>query len=157
MLASRLVTWIESITNRTGKRPSVAVVGGSSVGSALATKFQNDGADVRFLDDTERAVRKASSRSIDAYHGDPTNSTALARVDPESVDVAVVLDPSDRRTALSAQLLRTGYDCEVVALVSDPDNFDVIESMDFRVISRSEPLAGELDAVLENPSDDREG
>lgn len=157
MLGTSLITRLGSTVDPTADRTTVAVVGGGSIGGALARDLNDDDVDVRFLDASEGAIERARARDIDAYLGEPTDRDSLARITEDSVDVAVVADHSDRRTILAAQLLRTAFDCEVVALVSDPDNLEAIEAVDVRVVSLSSLLAGELEPLLDRRAIGREG
>lgn len=157
MLGTSLITRLGSTVDPTADRTTVAVVGGGSIGGALARDLSDDDVDVRFLDASEGAIERARARDIDAYLGEPTDRDSLARITEDSVDVAIVADHSDRRTILAAQLLRTAFDCEVVALVSDPDNLEAIEAVDVRVVSLSSLLAGELEPLLDRRAIGREG
>lgn len=157
MLGTSLITRLGSATGQTDDRPTVAVVGGGSTGGALARTLRDNGVDVRFLDDSETAIDRALARDIDAHRGEPTDRGSLALIADESVDVAIVADHSDKRTILAAQLLRTAFDCDVVATVSDPDNLQAIEAMDVRAVSLSDVLAGELTPLLDGRGSDREG
>jgi Trk K+ transport system NAD-binding subunit len=149
MLGTSLITRLGSTVGPTADRPTVAVVGGGSTGGALARKLSTDGVNVRFLDDSAAAIERALARDIDAHQGASTDRGDLAQIAEDPIDLAIVADHSDRRTILSAQLLRTAFDCDVVALVSDPDNLEAIEAVDVRVVSLSELLAGELSPFLD--------
>jgi Trk K+ transport system NAD-binding subunit len=158
MPTPRTVDRIKSLAGTAQSGPTIAVVGGGRTGLSLAARLQGDGNEVRFLDESQTAIERAANRDVEAVRGDPVERAALERIDPDSVDVAVVAEPADERTALSAQLLRTAYDCSaIVVFVTDPENIEALEDMTLQVLTTPDILAGELRPIIDDVHVEQEG
>jgi trk system potassium uptake protein TrkA len=98
------------------------ILGGATVGIALAKQLQAAGHRVAIVDDSY------DSPEIPGFEGDPATVDVLVESGVETAATVIAATGSDRRNLLIAQLVRTRFDVpRVVAFVHDPDRIPLFE------------------------------
>ncbi|MEF8853393.1 MAG: NAD(P)-binding protein [Haloarculaceae archaeon] len=116
-------------------RPDYYVLGGGSVGKAVARRLRSDGHTVGFVD--EMADPDGSD-----VRGDPSELSTLERSSVAEASTAVVAGSSDRRNFLIAQLLATHFDVpRVLVRVNDPERADVLGAAGHEPVCAASVLA----------------
>ncbi|WP_418280996.1 cation:proton antiporter [Halorubrum sp. DTA98] len=129
------------------------IVGAGRVGLSLAERLEQDGENVRIIDDDPKAIERARERGFTAVEGDGTEVEVLDRVDASGARAVIATTPDDDINLLVCQLSKTRFDVDTVASrVNQPDNVDVFESLGVRAIDLSMATAWSLENVLERPS-----
>ncbi len=119
---------------------SIVVIGGEG-GKGLASNL-DESATTRFVSDEEPLVRRATDAGLDAHCVDVTDANGLYPV-VEEFETAIVTVDSDRKTLLTAQLLRACCGIEtVIACVAEAAYRDAFAETDIRFVDPPSLVAG---------------
>lgn len=131
----------------------INIVGGGTVGRALAARLTRRDDTVRIIEQDESkhdAVEATGARFI---AGDGTDVGTLDRADSESVDVFVAATGDDDTNLLASQLALTWFDAErIIARVNRRENVEPFDDLGIRPVAVSEATAREIDNYIERPS-----
>jgi Trk K+ transport system NAD-binding subunit len=128
--------------------PSVLVISDSHVGSEVVRTLDRD-ADTCLVTDHD-GVAGQTPDDIRVVVGDGRKRTVLRDAGAETTDIALVSMRTDHGSFLVTQLLRTQFDIDtVVAVLNDPQNVPVFESVGSTVICGASVLATELERTVE--------
>lgn len=122
----------------------IVVVGGGTVGEALAGALTRAAADVVYLDDDAQTVERAAASGVDARQITRHEAAAFDGVGIDRPGIALVASREDSRNLLIAQLLQLRCADRVVALVNDPSNVDAFADAGIESVCATSVLVSAL-------------
>ncbi|MFC6823522.1 potassium channel family protein [Halopelagius fulvigenes] len=127
------------------------IVGGGHVGRLLAGQMDERRGTVRFVDDSETAVRRARENGVPAREATLTSLRSLDEVGVGDAETAIAVSLEDSVNMLVVQLLRCQFGVpRVIVLVNDPRNRDAFDELGVESICASTAITG---AVLRTTLD----
>jgi NhaP-type Na+/H+ or K+/H+ antiporter len=131
----------------------VLVVGGGTVGRALADRLENRGENVVLIEQSQEVVEVGRNEGLAVHHGDGTDTDVLASAGGDNARIVVGATGDDDVNLLVSQLARSKFDPEtILARVNNPDNAKAFEDLGVRNISTSIATAQALDNYIERPA-----
>ncbi|WP_048075557.1 cation:proton antiporter [Haloquadratum walsbyi] len=131
----------------------VIVVGGGTVGRALADRLEDRGENVVLIEQSQETVEVARNEGFTVHHGDGTDTDVLASAGGDSARIVVGATGDDDVNLLVSQLTRSKFDPEtILARVNNPDNAEAFEDLGVRSISTALATAQALDNYIERPA-----
>ena len=131
----------------------VLVVGGGTVGRALADRLENRGENVVLIEQSQEVVEVGRNEGLAVHHGDGTDTDVLASAGGDNARIVVGATGDDDVNLLVSQLARSKFDPEtILARVNNPDNAEAFEDLGVRNISTSIATAQALDNYIERPA-----
>lgn len=102
--------------------PEYYVLGGGSVGEAIASRLLEDGYPTAVIDET------LTSTNLPGDKGDPTDLELLRETGLSANATVIVATRTDRRNLLIAQLVRSHFDpARILVFVNSADRYDLFE------------------------------
>jgi NhaP-type Na+/H+ or K+/H+ antiporter len=131
----------------------VIIVGGGTVGRALADRLEDRGENVVLVERDEAQVEAARNAGYTAHSGDGTDMEDLRAAGADNARTVIAATGDDDANLLVAQLVDSTFDTEqILARVNDPSNVDAFEELGVRTVSSTLATAQELDNYIERPA-----
>jgi len=132
----------------------ILLIGGGSVGRALAERFLKRCENVVIVDDDEANVKKAMELGIPAVHGDAEDLAVLKKAGIEHAKYLVATTDQDNTNLLVCQIAKTKFgftDEKLVARVNKTENLQAFRDLGIRSISPVTATALMLDGMVGHP------
>ncbi|MDH5019164.1 cation:proton antiporter domain-containing protein [Halobacterium rubrum] len=131
----------------------VIIVGGGTVGRALAERLSDRGENVVIVENRQPAVERARNKGYSVHHGDGSDTDELRAAGAENAKILVAATGDDDVNLLVAQLAESKFDVEtIIARANNPDNVDAFEDLGVRTVSSSLATAWGIDNIIERPA-----
>ena len=131
----------------------VLVIGGGTVGRALADRLESRGENVVLIEQSQEIVEIGRNEGFTVHHGDGTDTDVLTSAGGDSARIVVGATGDDDVNLLVSQLARSKFEPEtILARVNNPDNAEAFEDLGVRNISTSLATAQALDNYIERPA-----
>ncbi|MFB6270422.1 MAG: cation:proton antiporter [Halobacterium sp.] len=131
----------------------VIIVGGGTVGRALAERLEDRGENVVLVESDVQMVERARNEGFTVHHGDGTDTDELRAAGAENARIVVAATGDDDANLLVAQLADSKFDVDtVIARANNPDNVDAFEDLGVRTVSSSMATAWGIDNIIERPA-----
>jgi NhaP-type Na+/H+ or K+/H+ antiporter len=131
----------------------VIIVGGGTVGRALAERLEDRGENVVIVEERGPAVERARNEGYAVHRGDGTDTDELRAAGAENAKILVAATGDDDVNLLVAQLADSKFDVEtIIARANNPDNVDAFEDLGVRTVSSSLATAWGIDNIIERPA-----
>ncbi|MFC3959464.1 cation:proton antiporter [Halovivax cerinus] len=131
----------------------ILIVGGGTVGRALAERLEEREENVVILEDDETAIERARSEGFTVREGDGTDIEVLRRAGADNAKIVVAATGDDDTNLLVAQLAKTKFDVErVFARINNPTNADAFEELGVETLSSAMATAWGIDNMIERPA-----
>jgi NhaP-type Na+/H+ or K+/H+ antiporter len=131
----------------------VIIVGGGTVGRALAERLEDRGENVVIVEERAPAVERARNEGYAVHKGDGTDTDELQAAGAENAKILVAATGDDDVNLLVAQLAESKFDVEtILARANNPDNVDAFEDLGVRTVSSSLATAWGIDNIIERPA-----
>jgi len=129
----------------------VIIVGGGTVGRALADRLEDRGENVVLVERDEAQVEAARNAGYTAHSGDGTDMEDLRAAGADNARTVIAATGDDDANLLAAQLVDSTFDTDqILARVNDPSNVDAFEELGVRTVSSTLATAQELDNYIDN-------
>lgn len=131
----------------------VIIVGGGTVGRALADRLEDRGENVVLVDGDDKQVQRARNDGHTVHIGDGTDMDELRAAGADNARTVISATGDDDANLLIAQLVESTFDPEqILARVNDPNNVDAFEELGVQTVSSTLATAQELDNYIERPA-----
>ena len=131
----------------------VIIVGGGTVGRALADRLEDRGENVVLVEMDDEQVQQARNKGYTVHIGDGTDMDELRAAGGENARTVVAATGDDDVNLLISQLVESSLDPEqILARVNDPANVEAFEELGVRTVSSTLATAQELDNYIERPA-----
>jgi NhaP-type Na+/H+ or K+/H+ antiporter len=131
----------------------VIIVGGGTVGRALAERLEDRGENVVIVEKDVEIVETARNDGFTVHHGDGTDTDELRAAGAGNARIMVAATGDDDANLLVAQLADSKFDVEtIIARANNPDNVDAFEDLGVRTVSSSMATAWGIDNLIERPA-----
>ena len=131
----------------------VIIIGGGTVGRALAERLEARGENVVIVEEDQQMVEKTRDDGFTVHHGDGTDTDELKAAGIENAKIVVAATGNDDANLLASQLTESKFDVEtVIARANDPDNVDAFEELGVKTVSSSMATAWGIDNRIERPA-----
>jgi NhaP-type Na+/H+ or K+/H+ antiporter len=131
----------------------VIIVGGGTVGRALADRLEDRGENVVIVEENEAVVENARNEGYTVEWGDGTDMEVLRGAGAENAKTIVAATRDDDSNLLVSQLVKAKFDTEkIIARVNDPDNVDAFEELGVNTIDSPMATAWAIDNQIERPA-----
>lgn len=132
---------------------SVCIVGGGTVGRALAARRAPRGDDVTVVESSADVAAELDGGPYDVRHGDGTDVSALRGAGADGADVGVAATGDDASNLHTAQLLRNRFETDrVIARVNRPTNAAAFEDLGIVTVTAADATAQAADSYIERPT-----
>jgi NhaP-type Na+/H+ or K+/H+ antiporter/K+/H+ antiporter YhaU regulatory subunit KhtT len=146
-LARHIAEYLDVIPMR------VIIVGGGTVGRALAERLEDRGENVVIVEQDEDVIETARNEGFTVHIGDGTDTEELRAAGADNARIVVAATGDDDVNLLVSQLSATKFDVEkVLARANNPDNVDAFEELGVRTISSTDATAWAIDNAIERPA-----
>ncbi|MFB6094427.1 MAG: cation:proton antiporter [Halanaeroarchaeum sp.] len=146
-LARPIATYLDIIPMR------VLIIGGGTVGRALAERLEARGENVVIVERDRDMVQTARDRGFAVHHGDGTDTEQLRAAGAENAKIVVAATGDDDANLLVSQLAESKFDVEtIIARANNPDNVDAFEDLGVRTVSSAMATAWGIDNLIERPA-----
>jgi len=143
------------IANKTGVVPmEILIIGGGTVGRALAERFMKRGENVVIIDNNEENCKRAVQLGIRVVHGDAQDVAVLKKAGIERSKYLVATTDQDNANMLVCQIAKTNFgftEEKLVARVNKPENLQAFRDLGIRSISPTIATAVMLDGMVGHP------
>lgn len=143
------------IANKTGVVPmEILIIGGGTVGRALAERFLKRGENVVIIDNNEDNCKKVVQLGIRAFKGDAQDVAVLKKAGIERSKYLVATTDQDNANMLVCQIAKTNFgftEEKLVARVNKPENLQAFRDLGIRSISPTIATAVMLDGIVGHP------
>ncbi|MCZ7361974.1 MAG: cation:proton antiporter [Candidatus Methanoperedens sp.] len=143
------------IANKTGVVPmEILIIGGGTVGRALAERFLKRGENVVIIDNNEENCKKAVQLGMRAVQGDAQDVAVLKKAGIERSKYLVATTDQDNANMLVCQIAKTNFgftEEKLVARVNKPENLQAFRDLGIRSISPTIATAVMLDGMVGHP------
>ena len=143
------------IANKTGVVPmEILIIGGGTVGRALAERFLKRGENVVIIDNNEDNCKKAVKLGVIAVQGDAQDVAVLKKAGIEHSKYLVATTDQDNANMLVCQIAKTNFgftEEKLVARVNKPENLQAFRDLGIRSISPTIATAVMLDGMVGHP------
>jgi NhaP-type Na+/H+ or K+/H+ antiporter len=131
----------------------VIIVGGGTVGRALAERLEDRGENVVLVEADEQMVERTRNEGFTVHNGDGTDTEELRAAGAENARIVVAATGDDDVNLLVAQLADSKFDVDtIIARANNPDNVDAFEDLGVRTVSSSMATAWGIDNIIERPA-----
>ena len=131
----------------------VIIVGGGTVGRALADRLEDRGENVVLVERDEAQVEAARNAGYTVHSGDGTDMEDLRAAGADNARTVIAATGDDDANLLAAQLVDSTFDTDqILARVNDPSNVNAFEELGVRTVSSTLATAQELDNYIERPA-----
>ncbi|MCZ7397125.1 MAG: NAD-binding protein, partial [Candidatus Methanoperedens sp.] len=143
------------IANKTGVVPmEILIIGGGTVGRALAERFMKRGENVVIIDNNEENCKKAVQLGMRAVQGDAQDVAVLKKAGIERSKYLVATTDQDNANMLVCQIAKTNFgftEEKLVARVNKTENLQAFRDLGIRSISPTIATAVMLDGMVGHP------
>nr|WP_188879856.1 cation:proton antiporter [Halarchaeum grantii] len=131
----------------------VIVIGGGTVGRALAERLEDRGENVVIVEQDESVVELTRERGFTVHVGDGTDMDVLRSAGIENAKIVVTATGDDDANLLASQLVDAKFDPEtIIARVNNPNNIDAFSELGVKAVSSSLATAWSIDNIIERPA-----
>ena len=131
----------------------VLIVGGGTVGRALAERLEDRGENVVIIEQDEQMIERCRERGFAVHSGDGTDTTVLAKAGAENCKIIVAATGDDDVNLLVSQLADSKFSVDtIIARANNPDNVDAFEDLGVKTVSSSIATAWGIDNMIERPA-----
>ncbi|MEZ3116535.1 cation:proton antiporter [Halobaculum sp. MBLA0147] len=131
----------------------VIIVGGGTVGRALADRLEDRGENVVLVEQDDEQVQVARNQGHTVHIGDGTDMDELRAAGAANARTVIAATGDDDANLLISQLVASRFGPEqILARVNDPSNVDAFEELGVQVVSSTLATAQELDNYIERPA-----
>ena len=131
----------------------VLIIGGGTVGRALAERLEDRGENVIMVEQDQETVEEARNHGYTVHIGDGTDSEELRSAGIENAKIVVAATGDDDVNLLASQLADSKFDVEtIIARANNPDNVDAFEDLGVRTVSSAMATAWGIDNIIERPA-----
>jgi NhaP-type Na+/H+ or K+/H+ antiporter len=131
----------------------VLIVGGGTVGRALAERLDDRGENVVLVEQDEDVIETARNEGFTVHMGDGTDTDELRSAGADNARIVVAATGDDDVNLLVSQLSSSKFDVDnVLARANNPDNVDAFEELGVRTISSTDATAWAIDNAIERPA-----
>jgi NhaP-type Na+/H+ or K+/H+ antiporter len=131
----------------------VIIVGGGTVGRALAERLEDRGENVVIVEEDEDVIETARNAGFTVHMGDGTDTDELRSAGADNARIVVAATGDDDSNLLVSQLAASKFGVEtVLARANNPDNVDAFEELGVRTISSTDATAWAMDNAIERPA-----
>ncbi len=131
----------------------VLIIGGGTVGRALAARLDDRGENVVIVEQDTDVVEIARNKGFSVHIGDGTDSEELRAAGIENAKIVVAATGDDDANLLVSQLADSKFDVEtIIARANNPDNVDAFEDLGVRTVSSAMATAWGIDNLIERPA-----
>jgi Trk K+ transport system NAD-binding subunit len=131
----------------------VIIVGGGTVGRALAERLEDRGENVVIVERDAQMVERTRNEGFSVHKGDGTDTDELRSAGAENARILVAATGDDDANLLTAQLADSKFDVDtIIARANNPDNVDAFEDLGVRTVSSSMATAWGIDNIIERPA-----
>ncbi|QLC33170.1 cation:proton antiporter [Halarchaeum sp. CBA1220] len=131
----------------------VIVIGGGTVGRALAERLEDRGENVVIVEQDESVVELTRERGFTVHVGDGTDMDVLRSAGVENAKIVVTATGDDDANLLASQLVDAKFDPEtIIARVNNPNNIDAFSELGVKAVSSSLATAWSIDNIIERPA-----
>jgi NhaP-type Na+/H+ or K+/H+ antiporter len=131
----------------------VLIIGGGTVGRALAERLEDRGENVVIVERDTETVELTRNEGFTVHIGDGTDSDELRAAGIENSKIVVAATGDDDANLLVSQLADTKFDVEtIIARANNPDNVDAFEDLGVRTVSSAMATAWGIDNIIERPA-----
>ncbi|MFB6244068.1 MAG: cation:proton antiporter [Halobaculum sp.] len=131
----------------------VIIVGGGTVGRALADRLEDRGENVVLVEMDDEQVQRARNEGHTVHIGDGTDMDELRAAGGDNARTVIAATGDDDANLLIAQLVESTFDPDqILSRVNDPSNVDAFEELGVKTVSSTLATAQELDNYIERPA-----
>ncbi|MFC6837480.1 cation:proton antiporter domain-containing protein [Halomarina ordinaria] len=131
----------------------VLIIGGGTVGRALADRLEDRGENVVIVENDDDAVERARNAGHTVHIGDGSDVDTLQSAGADNAKTVVAATGDDDVNLLVAQLANARFDIEtVIARTNNPNNVAAFEDLGVQTISPTMATAQALDNLIERPA-----
>ncbi len=131
----------------------VIVIGGGTVGRALADRLEDRGENVVLVEKDDEVLETARNDGHTVHRGDGTDTETLQAAGAGNASTIVAATGDDDANLLIAQLADSKFDIEtVISRVNNPSNVDAFEDLGVRTVASTLATAQALDDQIERPA-----
>ncbi|MFB6095224.1 MAG: NAD-binding protein, partial [Halodesulfurarchaeum sp.] len=131
----------------------VLIIGGGTVGRALAARLEDRGENVVIVERDRDMVELARNKGYTVHIGDGTDTDELRAAGIEDSKIVVAATGDDDANLLVSQLADSKFDVEtIIARANNPDNVDAFEDLGVRTVSSAMATAWGIDNIIERPA-----
>jgi NhaP-type Na+/H+ or K+/H+ antiporter len=131
----------------------VIIVGGGTVGRALAERLEDRGENVVIVEQDVEMVETTRNEGFTVHKGDGTDTEELRAAGADNARIVVAATGDDDVNLLVAQLAESKFEVDtIIARANNPDNVDAFEDLGVRTVSSSLATAWGIDNLIERPA-----
>jgi len=146
-LARQIAEYLDVIPMR------VIIVGGGTVGRALAERLEDRGENVVIVEQDRKVTEIARDEGFTVHSGDGTDTDVLRSAGAENARIVIAATGDDDVNLLVSQLSSTNFGVEkVLARANNRDNVEAFEELGVRTISSTDATAWAIDNAIERPA-----
>jgi NhaP-type Na+/H+ or K+/H+ antiporter len=131
----------------------VIIVGGGTVGRALAERLEDRGENVVLVEQDESQIERTRNQGFTVHKGDGTDTDVLRSAGADNAKIVVAATGDDDVNILIAQLSKSKFGVDkVITRANNPENVDAFEDLGVRTISSTDATAWAIDNAIERPA-----
>jgi Trk K+ transport system NAD-binding subunit len=131
----------------------VIVIGGGTVGRALADRLEDRGENVVLVEEDDEALEIARNDGHTVHSGDGTDTETLQAAGAGNASTVVAATGDDDANLLVAQLAGSKFNVEtVISRVNDPSNVAAFQDLGVRTVASTLATAQAIDDQIERPA-----
>ena len=131
----------------------VIVIGGGTVGRALADRLEDRGENVVLVEKDDEVLEIARNEGHTVHRGDGTDTETLQAAGAGNASTVVAATGDDDANLLIAQLAESKFDVEtIISRVNNPSNVDAFEDLGVRTVASTLATAQAIDDQIERPA-----
>jgi len=131
----------------------VIVIGGGTVGRALADRLEDRGENVVLVEKDDEVLQTARNEGHTVHRGDGTDTETLQAAGAGNASTVVAATGDDDANLLIAQLAESKFDVEtIISRVNNPSNVAAFEDLGVRTVASTLATAQAIDDQIERPA-----